>query len=131
MNAVKIAIRVLEGNETVPIGYLRIDWHLIFDVKMEDFRRKARYVAPGNRTEAPSTLTYASVVSTESVRIALTVADLNDLEVKSADIKNAYLSAPVTEKIWLVCGPDFWLEAGKKSLVVRAFYGLKLLSGTI
>ena len=31
-------------------------------------------------TEAPASLTYSSVVSRESVRIAFTVAALNDLE---------------------------------------------------
>jgi hypothetical protein len=41
---------------------------------------------------------YATVVSRESVRIALTLAVLNDLKVKTADIENAYLTAPVGEK---------------------------------
>ena len=45
-------------------------------------------------TEALATLTYASVVSRESVRIALTLAALNDLEVKAANIQNSYLTAP-------------------------------------
>ena len=36
-----------------------------------------------NMAEAPSTLTYSSVVSRDSVRIALTMAALNDLEVKA------------------------------------------------
>ena len=45
--------------------------------------------------ETPPTNTYASVVSQESVRIALTLAALNDLEVMTADIENAYLTAPV------------------------------------
>ena len=44
-------------------------------------------------SEAPKTLTYASIVLRESVRIALTLAALNDLEVKTADIENAYLTA--------------------------------------
>ena len=50
-------------------------------------------------TEAPPTLTDASLVLRESVRIALTLAALNDLQVKAADIQNAYLTAPVAEKI--------------------------------
>ena len=36
-------------------------------------------------TEVPATITYASVVSRELVRIALTLAALNGLEVKTAD----------------------------------------------
>ena len=57
----------------IPIGFQLVKCHLIFDVKMgENFRRKARFVAGGHTTEVPSTLTYASVVSRDSVRIALT-----------------------------------------------------------
>ena len=76
-------------------------------------------------TEAPAMLTYASVVSRESVRIALTLAALNDLEVKTADIENAYLTAPVSEQIWTVLGPEFGSDAGKRAIIVRALYGLK------
>ena len=125
MNAVRIAFKILHGDDKVPPTYQQIRCHIIFDVKMEDFRRKARYVAQGNMTEAPKTLTYASVVSRESVRIALTLAALNDLDVKSADIKNAYLTAPVQEKIWTFLGPEFGEDAGKKAIIVRALYGLK------
>jgi hypothetical protein len=47
--------------------------HLIFDVKMEHFQRKARLVAGGHMTEMPAAVTYASVVSHEAVRIAFTL----------------------------------------------------------
>jgi hypothetical protein len=70
-------------------------------------------------------MTYASVVSRESVRIALTLAALNDLDVKMADIKNAYLTAPITEKVWTVLGPEFGDDDVKRALIVRAMYGLK------
>ena len=126
MDAVKIAFKILGMDEDIPPGYQFIRCHMIFTVKMEDFRRKCRYVAGGHMTEAPATLTYASVVSRETVRIALTLAALNDVEVKASDIQNAYLTAPVTEKIWITCGPEFGPElAGRKALVVRALYGLK------
>ncbi len=55
---------------------------MIFDVKMEDFQQKARLVAGGHLTQAPATITYASVVSGETVRLALTFASLNDLKIK-------------------------------------------------
>ena len=55
---------------------------------------------------APSAVTYVSVVSRESVRIALTIADLNDLEVKCGDVLNVYITVPVKEKIWTYLGPD-------------------------
>ena len=46
-------------------------------------------------TEAPSAITYASVVSRETVRIALTLAALNDLDVQCGDVLNAYVTAPL------------------------------------
>jgi hypothetical protein len=98
---------------------------MIFDVNMEDFRRKARFVAGGNTTDTPHAMTYASVVSRESVRVALTLVALNDLDVKMADIESAYLTAPITEKVWTVLGPEFGDDAGKRALIVRALYGLK------
>jgi hypothetical protein len=50
-------------------------------------------------TGAPTIMTYASVVSRETILIALTLAALNDLEVKGADILNAYISTPIKEKV--------------------------------
>ncbi len=72
---------------------------MIFDIKMEDFRRKARLVAGGHMTKAPATITYASIVSCETVHIALLMAALNDLNVKVGDVLNAYITAPITEKV--------------------------------
>jgi Reverse transcriptase (RNA-dependent DNA polymerase) len=125
MTKVRIAFQALGDEESVPPTFQEIRCHLIFDVKMEDFQRKARLVAGGHMTETPASVTYASVVSRESVRIALTLAALNDLEVKTADIENAYLTAPVGEKIWCRLGPEFGADAGKKAIIVRALYGLK------
>jgi hypothetical protein len=44
--------------------------------------------------DTPLFVTYAAVVSRETVRIALIMAALDDLEVKAADVENAYLTAP-------------------------------------
>jgi Reverse transcriptase (RNA-dependent DNA polymerase) len=71
-------------------------------------------------------MTYASVIGREeTVRIALTVTALNDLGVKTADVQNAYLTAPCAEKIWTTLGPEFGPDEGKKAIIVRALYGLK------
>ena len=75
-----------------------------FDGKIEDFRRKARLLAGGQVTEPPSTMTYVIVVSRDTLRIALTLDALNYLPAKVADIQNAYIIAPVTDKIWTVLG---------------------------
>jgi hypothetical protein len=98
---------------------------MIFDVKMENFRRKARLVAGGHRTKAPARITYASVVSRETVHLALTIASLNDLEIKVGDVLIAYITAPVKEKVWTVLGSKFGHDAGKGAITVQALYGLK------
>ena len=76
-------------------------------------------------TEAPAVMTYASIVSRETVRIALTIAALNDLEVKASDVQNAYLTAPCAEKIYTRLGPEFGPDKDKLAVIVRALYGLK------
>ncbi len=98
---------------------------MVFDVKMEDFRQKARLLAGDHLTKAPATITYASVVSRETVRLALTFGSLNDLEVKVGNVLNAYITAPVKEKEWTILGPEFGLDSGKRAIIVRALYGLK------
>jgi hypothetical protein len=125
MKNVRIAFQILNDGDDIPPTYQEIRCHMIFDVKMEDFRRKARFVAGGHTKDTPHAKTYASIVSRESVRIALTLDALNDLNVKMADIENAYLTAPITEKIWTVLGPEFEDDSGKRSLIVRVLYGLK------
>jgi hypothetical protein len=125
MKNVRIAFKILNGEESPPPNYQEIRSHMIFDVKMEDFRRKASFVAGRHKTDTPHAMTYASAVSRESVSIDLTLAALNDLDVKMADIENAYLTAPITEKVWTVIGPEFGYDAGKRALIVRALYGLK------
>ncbi len=82
-------------------------------------------MAGGHRTEAPATITYASVVSRATVRLALTIASLNDLEVKVGDVLNAYITAPVKEKVWTVLGTEFEHDTGKSAIIMRALYGLK------
>jgi hypothetical protein len=67
---------------------------MIFDVKM-DFTRKARFVAGGHMTDPPTSMTYSSVVSRDSVRIAFLIAAMNDLEVLGADGGNANLNAQI------------------------------------
>jgi len=82
MKEVCIAFNILPDGHVAPNGYQNIPCHMVFDNKMEDFRRKARLVTGGHRTEAPATITYARVVSRETVHLALTIAALNDLRLR-------------------------------------------------
>ncbi len=82
-------------------------------------------MAGGHWTKAPATITYASGVSRETVRLALTIVSLNDLEVKVGDVLNAYITTPVKEKVWTILGPKFGHNAGRSAIIVHALYGLK------
>ena len=127
MRNVKCAFSPCEEGEAVPNGYTFVKCHLVFDVKMEDFRRKARLVAGGHMTETPKCMTYSSVVARDTVRLALLLASLNDLEVKAGDVMNAYVTAPIKEKIWTILGDEHGPDSGKKAIITRALYGLKSL----
>ena len=95
MKNVRPAFEVFEKRkEDIPIGYQHIKCHIIFDVKLgENFIRKVILVGRGHTTTDPASITYSSVVSRDSVRIALTIAALNDLYILACDIQNAYLMA--------------------------------------
>ena len=61
--------------------------------------RKAQFVAGGHMTEPPASITYSSVVSCDSMRLAFLLAALNDLDIIACNIGNAYLNAPCRENI--------------------------------
>ena len=49
------------------------------------------------------------------------------MDVFAADIRNAYLQAPATEKHYIICCIEFGIEnKGKRALIKRALYGGKL-----
>jgi hypothetical protein len=116
MKNLRIPFQILNDDDDITPTYQEIHCQTIFGVNMEDLRLHTTYT--------PHAMTYASVVSCESVRIYLNLAALNYLDVKRADIENAYLTAPITEKIWTVLGPEFGDDSGKRVLIVRALYGM-------
>ena len=133
MSKVKVAWKPMDGvtpaqartgKEPGLIGFQEIRCHIIFDIKM-DFTRKARFVAGGHTTDTPGSLTYSSVVSRDSVRLAFLIAGLNDLDVLAGDVTNAYLNAACREKIWFEGGLETGADQGKVLIVTRALYGLK------
>ena len=56
-------------------------------------------------------------MSRDSVRIAFTLAAMNGLDIYAADIQNAYIQAPTSEKHYIICGPEFGEHQGKKTLI--------------
>jgi len=53
------------------------------------------------------------------------LAELNELEIMSADIGNAYLKAYTKEKVYCVAGPEFGDLAGHTLIIIKALYGLR------
>ena len=109
---------------TIDDWFPRIRCHVVFDVKM-DFTRKARFGARGHTTDTPGSITYSSVVSRDSERLAFLIAGLNNLDVLAGDVANAYLNASCREKIWFEGGVKTGKDRGKVLIVTRASYGLK------
>jgi len=122
---IRVAFKPLEDHENSPIGYTEIDCHMVFDVKM-DYTRTFGLVAGGHVTDPIDVSPYSSAVSRESVRVALIVAALNDLELEAGYIQNAYLTAKCEENIFTTCGPEFGPDPkGRRAIIVRALYGLR------
>ena len=90
---------------------------MVFDIKM-DFTHKACFVAGGHTTEAPASMTYLSVVSRDSVQHAFLIATLNDVDIMSVDLENAFIQAPCHEKIWFKGGLECGEDHGKVCVVV-------------
>ncbi|KAL7475891.1 hypothetical protein ACHAW6_001785 [Cyclotella cf. meneghiniana] len=113
-----VAFDVLPDGVMPPSDHQYMKCHMIVDVKMEDFCRKAWLVARGHMTKAPATLTHASIVFRETVHIALLVAALNDIDIWAADVLNAYITMSCGKKIWTTLGKEFGDNCGRKAIIV-------------
>ena len=87
MQNVCIAFKALDDIEKIPPGYQWMQCNMIFTVIMDGFIRKAWLVTGAHMTDTPAVMTSASVVSRETVHIALTVAALKDLESRPLTFK--------------------------------------------
>ena len=95
----------------------------------DNFLRSTRLVSGSHMTETSTTLAYASLVLSSLVRFALTIADLNGLDILSSDIQNSYLTSECQLKIWTRAGLECGSESGTTIIFRMTLYGLKS-SGT-
>ena len=109
---------------TPPDDYKKISVHFVYDAK-HCGRYKARMVAGGHLTDPCREDSYSSVVSLKSLRLALTIGELNGLKPMVGDISNAYLESYTKEKVYIVAGPEFGPLAGHVLLISKALYGLR------
>ena len=107
-----------------PHGYKQITVHMVYNVK-HDGHHKARLVAGGHLTGPPLESIYSGVVLLRSLRIVIFLAELNDLKLWEVDIRNAYLEAHISEKVYIVAGPEFGEKQGHTLIINKALYGLK------
>ena len=118
-------------NGNINPGYENVNVHMKFDIKMDGrFTRKAILVADVHTTALTSSITYSSVVSRESVRIAFLLAYLNDLDIFECDIGNVYLNAKFRYKIWTESGSKFETEKGIVMIISIKLCGLKSSGAT-
>ena len=108
----------------VPEGHQKIIVHFVFDVKYCG-KFKARLVADGHLTKEPMETFYSGVVSIRNLRLAMFLAELNNLELWGADVGNAYLQALTREKLYIVGGPEFEELQGHVLVMYKALYGTR------
>ena len=76
MENVKIAFQIILKGDKPPNGFQYVNCDMVFNIKMEDFWRKAHLVAVTNTQDI---ITHSSVVTRETVCIALTMVALHVL----------------------------------------------------
>ena len=82
-------------------------------------------VADGHLTKEPMETVYSEVVSIRNLRLAMFLAELNNLELWGADVGNAYLQALTREKLYIVGGPGFEELQGHVLVMYKAPYGTR------
>ena len=97
---------------------------MIFDVKSEDHRKKARLVCGGHVVDSSNVEKYSSVTDGISIKLLFLIAAQKGLSIATGDVSNAFINAPCREKIWSRCGPEFGPRIGMKLRVLKALYGL-------
>ena len=80
---------------TTSLYYNKIMTHFVYNFK-HDWRYKAGFIAGGHDTEIPFKSIYSRVVSLQGLRMALFIAELNNLELW-ATIVNIYLKIDIED----------------------------------
>jgi transposase InsO family protein len=89
-------------------------------------RFKARLVAKGfvQQSGIDYTETYAPVMSYRTLRVLLSLAAREDLEIKQFDVVTAFLHARITEELYMELPPGY-TQDGKVARLNKAVYGIK------
>ena len=79
-------------------------------------------MADGHLTKEPNEIVYSGVVS---LRKAMFLAELNNLQLWGADVGNAYLQALTKEKLYIGGGREFEELQGHVLVMHKALYGTR------
>ena len=90
----------------------RARMRMIFDIKQQDLRHKARLVVGGHLIDSSAFTAYSSTIQDISVRLLMIVAIQNQLNMMVGDISTAFPTAPIAEKVWGIAGPEFGPKEG-------------------
>ena len=105
MKNVQVSFDVKDEGEVAPVGYQEIRCRPIFDIKATKLTWKVQLVAGGHTMDTPADMTYALAVLQESVWITFIIAALNDFDVFSGNVQNAYINTPPRDKDRFKAGP--------------------------
>ena len=89
--------------------------HIIFDIKQQDLRHKARFVVGRHMLDSSMYNTYLSTIQGISIRLLFLIAMDNNLNIMTGDVNNAFPTAPCSEKVLTVAGPEFGKKKGELS----------------
>ena len=84
----------------------------------------ARLVADGHLSKEPTETVYSGVISYRNLRLAIFLAELNNLQLWGADVGNAYLQALTKGKLYIVAHPEFEELQGHVLVVYKALCGI-------
>ena len=76
---------------------------IIFDIKQQCFRHKARLVVGGHVVESSEHTAYSSTIKDTSARLMLMIALKNGFGIMAGDLGNSFFIAPCAENIWSIC----------------------------
>jgi len=94
----------------------------------EDGRPKARLVAKGCQQSNYSLQnqdTFSPVVDTSNLRVLLALAARNQLNIKTFDVKTAFLNGNLKERVFMKIPEGFTQHQTKVCLLKKSLYGLK------
>ena len=122
---VKCTFKFLRNRAPHSFRYRGIICFIIYTLKI-DLTRKTRFITGDHTTDPPTSMSYTSVVSRDSVQISFLLVALNALEILSVNIGNMYLKAYTIEKTYCRASLEWGLTLeGSVRVIICTLYDLK------